>query len=870
MNPKKNNPPAAGEKLLKFFLPGEDSMSIAGDYEELFLEIQQTKGKTRALLWYWIQILKSIWAGISVQTSWSLTMFKNYVKVALRNLKRHKIYASINISGLATGLACCILILLWINHEISYDRFHEQTDNLYRVVNDLNFGPTPTRTTGSAYPLGPAMREEIPEISEFSRFWRAGKMLVAHKEKRFYEEGFYFADPACLKMFTFPLIKGDPNTALASPSSVVISRDMALKYFGHEDPLGKTLQTHGQYDYIVSAVVENIPPNSHLQFDFLGSMERAVAMGARTHWTGWLYRTYVLLRPGTDFQEVNTKLESWIKTKDSEQTRYFLQPLKDIHLYGLEGEGAIRSLTFFSSLAILVLLIACINYMNLATAAAGSRAKEIGLRKVVGASRKSITKQFLSESVITAFFALFISFLLVWLFLPLFSQLSGKQLNMNPAQNIYIFLGITAITLLTGLLAGSYPAWFLSAYRPVRTLKGTLLSQKIYQHSPSLRKILVVFQFILAIVLITGTTMVYKQMNYIKGRNLGFEKDHLIYMQLRGGGNLWQRFDASTLWQKYTALKFELSQDPNIKDIAAATCLPFGSMGDEFGQLSWEGKNPEDQINMKHMAVDPSFFKTFKLELTEGRVFSEEFVSDSNNFVLNETALKATGLETPIGGRFRLLDKSGEIIGIVKDFHFAGLHNKIEPLALHLMPYQYWMYLHYVFIRVNSDNLPDTLASIEGKWNRVIPEYPFEFNFLDKTIDNLYRSEQQLGTILKIFTFLAIFICSFGLFGLISYAAEQRTKEIGIRKVLGASIISIVRLLSKEFLGLVILANVIAWPAAYYFVNRWLHNFAFRTKISIGIFIFSGFLALGIALLTVSLQALRAAVADPVDSLRYE
>ena len=872
MNQKKDSPPAVGEKILKFFLPSDDSISIAGDYEELFLEILQTKGKVRAHLWYWIQILKSIWGGISVQFNWSLAMFKNYIKVAIRNLKRHKIYAVINITGLALGLACCVLILLWINHETSYDRFHTQADNLYRVVNDLDFGPNQIRTAGSAFPLGPAMKAEIPEILEFSRFWRAGKMLVTHREKRFYEEGFYFTDPACLKMFSFPLIKGDPETALASPSSLVITQDMALKYFGHEDPLGKTIQTHGQHNYVVSGVAENIPLNSHLQFDFLGSMERAVAMGARTHWTGWLYRTYAFLQPGTDLKQLNTKLAAWIKTKDSDsgQSTYFLQPLTEVHLYGLEGEGAIRSLIFFSSLAALVLIIACINYMNLATAAAGSRAKEIGLRKVVGASRNNITKQFLSESVITALLALFISFLLVWLFLPVFSQLSGKQLNMNPTQNLFVLLGISAITLLTGLLAGSYPAWFLSRYRPARTLKGPLLHRKTDKHSPTLRKILVASQFVLTIVLIIFTAMVNKQMNHIRSKNLGFDQNHLIYMQIRGGGDLWERFDAESLWQKYTALKYELSQDPAILDIAAATCLPFGRLGSEHGYLDWDGKSPEDEITMQHMAIDTSFIKTFKLELSQGRNFSEASPSDTNNFILNETALSATGLADPIGGRFRLLDKSGEIIGIVKDFNFARLHHKIDPLVLHLMPYQYWQYLQYVFIRVDSNNLPQTLASIEEKWDRIIPEYPFEFNFLDETIDNLYKSEQRLGTILQVFTFLAIFISCFGLFGLISFAAEQRTKEIGIRKVLGASLTSIVKLLSKELLGLVVLANVVAWPAAYYFVNKWLHNFASRTGIGIGIFIYSGALALAIAMLTISFQSLKAAAADPVDSLRYE
>ena len=870
MKHRKDAPPPLGEKMLSFFLPKGESESVAGDYEELYLEIAQSQGNFRASLWYWIQIVKSIWAGITVHIWWSLTMFKSYITIALRYLKRHKIYSFINISGLALGMACCVLILLWVSDEISYDRFHEQTKNLYRVVNDLNFGPISQISEGSAYPLGPAMKEEIPEVNEFVRLLETRKILVAYGEKRHYEEKFYFADPSLFEMFTFPFIQGDPTTALSSPSSIVITQEMALKYFGHQDPLGKMIQTQNQNDYIVTGVIENVPENSHLRFDFVGSMERAVAMGARTHWTGWLYSTYILLQPNSSFEQVNTKLESWIKTKDSEQTRYYLQPLSGIHMYGLQGEGAIRPLSFFSILALLILLIACINYMNLATARAGKRAKEIGLRKVVGAKRTNIVKQFLSESVLFAFFALLISIVLVALFLPAFNQISGKELGMNLAQNKFLFLGLLGITLLTGVLAGSYPALFVSSFEPDRILKGTLSARKIGTSTASLRKGLVVFQFVLTIVLIISTMTVYRQMNFIQNRQLGFDKDHLIYTQLRSEGNLWDQYDAQILWTKYKTLKNELSQNPNILEVSTATCLPFGRMGDEFGQLDWEGKDPEFQVSIKHMAVDPHFFETFQLEMVEGRFFSDEFPSDSQNFILNEAAVKATGLKSPVGKRFQLLEKTGEITGVIKDFHFAPLHNKIEPLVLHLMPYQYWMYQNYVFIRISLDNVSQTLASVKKMWDRAIPEYPFEFSFLDDTIDARYRSEQRLETILRIFTILAIVISCFGLFGLISFTAEQRTKEIGIRKVLGASVGSVVRSLSKEFVVLVALANIIAWPAAYVVMAKWLNNFAYRAEIGLLTFILSGFVALAIAFLTVFVQSVKAALANPVDSLRYE
>lgn len=870
MEQKKDAPPLLGEKLLKIFLPKGESESVAGDYEELYAEIAHARGKSRTLVWYWIQITKSIWAGITFKIWWSLIMFKSYLTIALRHLIRNKIYSFINISSLAIGVACCVLILLWINDEVRYDRFHEQTKNLYRVVNDLNYGPNHQITAGTAYPLGPAMKEEIPEVKEFVRLLRTRSLLVAHEKKRYYEENFYFADPSLFTMFSFPFIKGDPSTPLSSPSSIVITKEMALKYFGHQDPVGKTIQTQNQNDYIVTGVIENIPKNSHLQFGFIASIERAVAMGARTHWSGWLYSTYVLLQPNTSFEELNAKLESWIKTKDSEASRYYLQPLSDIHMYGLQGEGAIRPLTFFSTLALLILVIACINYMNLATARAGTRAKEIGLRKVMGAKKNNILKQFLSESVLFAFFALLISVCLVALFLPVFNQISGKELSLDLVQNKFLFLGILGTTLLTGFLAGSYPAFFLSSFEPDRILKGTLYAKRIGTGTSSIRKGLVVFQFVLTIVLIISTTTVYRQMSFIKNRSLGFDKNHLIYAQLRSEGNLWEQYDAQKIMSKYKTLKNELSQNPNVLEVSSASCLPFGRMGQEFGQLDWEGKDSEYQVTMNHMAVDPHFLETFQLEMTKGRFLSDEFPSDSQNFILNEAAVKATGLKSPVGKRFRLLAKTGRIIGVIKDFHFAPLQYEIEPLVLHLMPYQYWMYQNYVFIRLRSDNVPQTMASLKKIWDRAIPEYPFEFHFLDETIDARYRSEQRLEVILRIFTFLAISISCFGLFGLISFTAEQRTKEIGIRKVLGASAGSVVRLMTKEFAVLVILANIVAWPVAYIVMTKWLRNFAYRTEIGFETFLFSGFMALIIAILTVSIQSIKAAMANPVDSLRYE
>jgi putative ABC transport system permease protein len=460
--------------------------------------------------------------------------------------------------------------------------------------------------------------------------------------------------------------------------------------------------------------------------------------------------------------------------------------------------------------------------------------------------------------------------LLVMLFLPIFNRLSGKQLGLDPLGGSFTLLGILGITVLTGLLAGSYPAFFLSSFQPDKILKTTSITRKSGSGASFMRKSLVVVQFIISIFLIICTTLLYRQMEFVRNNRLGFDQDHVVYLPLKSQGNLWERYDAARIWSTYTAFKQELAQDPNITSVAAATGLPFGPMGSEFGQLDWPGKDPETNIEMNHMAVDPGFAEALGLETTEGRFFSDQVRSDTNGFVLNEKAVKAIGLEEPLGKPFRLLDKSGTIIGVVKDFHFASLHTEIKPLVLHAMPYQYWMYRNYVLLRLKPENLEKTMASLEDTWNRVIPEYPFEFHFLDLAVADAYRAEQRLETILRIFTFLAIFISCFGLFGLISFTAEQRTKEIGIRKVMGASVAGIVRLLSKDFVVLVALANLIAWPAAYIVMSSWLENFAYRIDIGLMSFILSGFLALFIALCTISYQSIRAATADPVDSLRYE
>ena len=850
---KHHTPPRLARWLWNTFCKDEEKFTLVHDLDEYFSEISIDKKRMNASFWYWKQVIGSILSLTKQQIFFGGIMFKNYLKIAFRNVRRHKGYSFINISGLAVGMACCLLILIWINHEMSYDRFHEHSDSIYRLA----FISTQSvhQGWGTPYPLGPVIKDNIPEVEEFARLSPLSRRLLAYDEKRFFESSIISADPSILKIFSFSFIKGNPENALASHSSMVVTETAAAKYFGTQDPLGKILKFNNRIPFTVTGVIADIPDNSSLRFDFLIPLEFLRSKGAPTNWGAFVYHTYFLIKPNVNIQDIDNKIE---KLEKPLPHKFVLHPFNTMRLFGINENGVIRSISLFSLLAFLVLLIACVNYINLTTARSANRAKEIGLRKVVGAHRKDIIRQFFGESIVFTIIALCFACVLVSLFLPAVSRITGSQLSINFAQHHFILIEIFGILLLTGIFAGCYPAVFLSSFHPVKIFKGTLYSGK---RNSILRKGLVVGQFIVSITLIIGTLLINEQLRYVSHQNPGFKKENLIYMPMRGTGNLWQR---------YNTLKQELEQKQDIVKVAASTCLPVGGMVNEWGQMDWKDRDPKERIGMSHMAVDADFLETFKTELIKGRFFSEDLLSDKQNFVLNEAAVKATKLQSPIGERFRLLDKTGQIIGVVKDFHFDSLHNEIGPLALHMMPYSYWAYEHIIFVRIKSSEVRKTLTSIEKLWNKHVPEYPFEFHFMDSSMEALYSSEQQLRTIVRYFTIVSLFISCLGLFGLVSFSVEKRTKEVGIRKVLGASYGSLIHLVSKEYIGLVAISNVISWPMAYYFMNKWLQNFVYRINLSIWIFILSGLTALVIALLTVSFQSIKAAMANPVDSLRYE
>ena len=800
-------------------------------------------------------------------------MFKNYLKIALRNLRRQKVYSFINIAGLAIGMACAILILLWVQDELSFDRFHQNGDRIYRVLAQWSGQKElSSRTPGR---LGPAAKEELPEVVNSARV-KVGnsKSLFRYSDKGFYEAGHFLVDPAFFEIFDFPAVKGHPKTALDDALSMVITEEMARKYFGDEDPIGKSLNYNNWSDYKVTAVLENIPINSSIQFDFLEShqMTKKYVTSMYT-WRNFQHETYVQLGQDADPGQVSQKLTELLfrnlpRVKFSLK-RLHLQPLSDLHL----DAGIVRNTVVigdrkyvyvFSIIAFFVLLIACINFMNLSTARSMQRAREVGMRKVLGADRARLIKQFLGESVLLAFMAFFISLLLVEAFLPTFNLLCGKQLTLDYS-DARLFLGFAAVILATGAMAGSYPAIYLSAFRPVNVLQGAsgLASASKQGGKSGLRNALVVTQFALSILLIICAAVVYNQLDFMRNKKLGFDKENVVYLPAKG-----------EITKRFETVRNELLQDSNILGVTAKGSLPMVDL-DEIG-LVWEGKNSTKHFPVDAAGVDFNFFDVLDMDFIDGRSFSKEIASDAESAViLNEEAVKMMELESPVGKWVSMLsgEDRGTIIGVVQNTHFKSLHHKIEPQIFYVLPNIASARMDLfgiIMVKIRGNNISETIAKIERLWKKVNPNVPFEYHFLDETIDKQYDSEIRVSKIVNHFTFLGILISCIGLFGLAAYMAEQRTKEIGIRKVLGASVSGIVMLLTKEFTKWMLAANIIAWPVAFIVMTNWLQEFAYRVGIGWWVFFAAGGAALIITLFTVSYQAFKVAVSNPVEALRYE
>ena len=802
-------------------------------------------------------------------------MFRNYWLIAIRNFKRYKVHAIVNVSGLAIGLAACILILLFVQFELSYDRFHAYADRIYRVAVEQSAGDQTIVWPQAPVALATELQERFPEVLRVTKVFPRGRTLVQYGENRFYEQNGYLADASFFDVFSFPVAQGNPKAAWSDLNSIVITQAFARKYFGDEDPMGKTIVfPRISRSMIVRGVLEDVPSNSHFKPDFLIPFKNFRMVGDDPHLHTPAY-IYLLLTSADAADGIETRLaqESETVTRRKERQRVyrpFLQALTDIHLFShldqeLEPNRDVGDLYLFSGIALLILVIAGMNYMNLATARSAGRAREISVRKVVGARRLQLVSQLLSESVLVTALAFALSIALVEVVLPVFNAYANTGLHLSYGDGRF-WLCVIALAVGVGVLSGSYPAFVLSRFPPVEVLKG---ASKTHPSGAWFRRALVVFQFAASIGLMIVTGIVFNQLAFVKDKALGFDKAQVVVVEAKGIRGAYRAF-ARGNFGRYDAFKHDLLSNPNVLNIGASSSI-FGGYC-RTRAYTTEGKTDE-VYDWETLFVDYDFIKTMGIEVREGRNFSRDFSTDLRDAViLNETAVRELGWDNAVGKRIERTSFPkcrSRVIGVVKDFHTQSLHHAIQPLVIGLFPGEA-DHIGFFLVKIRTENVPETLAFLRARWQAWAPDYPFHYSFLDEDYDALYRSETQLLRIFTAFAGLAIFIACLGLFGLASFMAESRTKEIGIRKVLGASAANICTLLSMDFVKLVAIANLISWPVVFWVMRLWLRNFAYRIDPGIGVFILCGLLALGIALVTVSYQAIRAACANPVDALRYE
>ncbi|GGA92633.1 MULTISPECIES: ABC transporter permease [Mucilaginibacter] len=805
-------------------------------------------------------------------------MIKNYLRSAFRNIARHKFISFINIFGLTIGLTCCLLILTYIVKELSYDKFNHNAPNIYRVSRSFNTadGIVNLHLGAVAPPFGPLLKNEFPDIKKVTRLFPNGDVVLRYKDKLLTEKGSYFADENFLSFFDLKTVAGDPKTALSEPYTVMMTEDMARKYFGNEDPINKEIRLDNTANFKVTGIFKPFPANSQmhpqmlLSFNTLNDDKVYGRNQLATNWGNNSFFTYLLLPDHYNIDRISSQFPAFIdkymnspgQPRQSKFTQLHIQRFLDIHLHShlddeVEQNGDIKRVYIFSAIALFILLIACINYMNLSTARSTLRAKEIGIRKVIGAQQKEIITQFLSESVLITYFSLVLALTLTWLLLPLINRLSELSLSINSLFQPIILISVLLLPLIIGLISGIYPAIFMSSFKPIKVLKGIL---KVGSGNISFRKVLVVVQFSISIILIVATTIVFQQLRYIQTKSLGFNKDHLVTL----GGIPANQFEA---------FRAEVLRDPAVKDIGRSSRIPSGRLLDDQGVSVFDGDKPLPvKADIKCINADYGFIPTYGIKMAAGRNFSREFATDSNNFVINASAVSALGWKSPenaIGKDMSYGGVKGKVIGVVNDFHFESLHQNIIPLLMEMPSFVNNSYRR-ITVKIDGNRINSALATLGQTWKKYQPETPFEYSFLDERFQKLYNSEQEQGNLFTIFSCLAIFIACLGLFGLSAFTISQRVKEIGVRKVLGASIPQIVTELSKDFLKLVIIASVIALPIAWYAMSKWLLDFAFRINIQWWVFVMAGVIALIIAFATISYQSIKAAMANPVKSLRSE
>ncbi len=786
-------------------------------------------------------------------------MFKNYLKIALRNIRRHKAYSFINIAGLTIGMTCVVLLLLWVKDELSYDKFHEKIDNIYLVSASIKKEKDELQVP-SVPGVGPLLKELFPEVEESARFLAGYRtFILTYKDRTFSERRVFPADPEVLEVFTFPLIEGDPKTALKDPYSLVLSERVSKKYFGDESPIGKVITVDNQFPMKVTGVMKEVPGNSTFRFNILMPLEfyaenilKKFNLGGFSNQN---FFVFVQLQKGASFNDLNRKIKEFVvKTYSSDEYVPVLRPFARFHLYRLgDGGGSIDQIRLIGFMGAFILLIACINFMNLTTARSGNRSKEIGMRKVIGAFRKDIIKQFYFETFLLVLISMALTVFLAELFLPVFNTLFRKELTLSFLQNPSLLGFLIGTSLLTALVAGSYPALFMSSFQPLRIIKGFTGSSL---KRAGFHKALVVVQFSLAIGLIAYAAGVYKQLNYLQTMDLGYNMENLVFFSNRG-----------ELLKRYETAKNEFLQIPRVAKVTTASTYLTGGRTNS-SDWQWEGKDPELKLIITDISVDSDFLETFEIPLVKGRFFRREndYSGNRDEILINEKLAGIIGKEDPIGASMSYSGQHYTVIGVIKDYLPNPSWRVDEPLILLQKPENY----RYIFLKLHAENIPQTLAQVKNVFERLNPGFPFEYEFMDNDYEVQFNFVRRTRSLIAYLAGFAIFISCLGLFGLASFNAEQRTKEIGIRKVLGSSVSRIVMLLSKDLTRLVLLANIIAWPGAWYLLNRWLQSFLYRTHISFDIFIVAGAITLIIALFTVSYHSLKAATANPVDSLRYE
>ena len=811
-------------------------------------------------------------------------MIRNYLKIALRNLVKYKFISGINLFGLTVGLTCCLLILAYIINELSFDKYNKNAENIYRVERTFlnpETGDVSLQLGSIAPPFAPYLLNDFKEIKKLTRLLRNGNTSFRFEENMFYEPEVYFADENLFDVFNVDVVKGNPAKALNDPYSVMLTEEVAVKYFGNDDPLGKMVRLDNQLTCKVTAVYKAFPSNAHLHPGVMVSfntLKDSVVYGERnlrTNWGNNSFLTYIELPGNYDPKKMEAQFPAFQnrhipndgggnKFKPSDYSILNLKKLTDIHLlshtdYEAEENGDIKRVYIFSAIALFILLIACINYMNLSTARSVLRAKEIGVRKVVGAGRPELIMQFLSESVLISLIATLLAFILTWLALPWLNKLSGQALTIDILLDWKIILPVLLSPFIVGILSGIYPALFLSSFQPIKVLKGFM---KVGGANISFRKVLVVVQFSISIILIIATAIVFQQLKYMQKKSLGFERDHVVNLAYTG-----------LLNDQFESFRTELLSNTNVQSVARSSRIPTGRLLDAMGSQINNGDSlAPTKADIKYVVIDQDFANTYNIKTVAGRNLSRDYATDTASYLLNEAAVKALSIksnEQAIGKQFQYGGSKGEIVGVINDFHFESLHQRILPMVL-FMPTRNSGGYSNLSIKISGNNVQAALGHIEKTWKNFLPETPYDYNFLDSSYERLYDSENKQGTVFTVFAFIAIFIASLGLLGLSAFAISQRIKEIGIRKILGANSGNIVGLLSKDFLKLVLVAAVIAFPVAWIAMSKWLEDFAYRITISWWIFIIAGIIAALVAFVTISFQALKAANANPVKNLRTE